>query len=113
MIAEILLVKSHFMTYNVQMHQFLLYSTFLIAILALFIGFIACVRVGKFINSCKNLDWQQIAHLTGDVASLKRSIQLTNNRLNGMHSPKADQAEIMAQLLQAQQQPKPNGNMGG
>ena len=30
-----------------------------------------------------------------------------------MHSPKVADAEIMQQLLQAQAQPKPNGNLGG
>ena len=95
------------------MHQFLLYSSFFIGILALFLSFMACARLGKLINITKELDWQQIAHLTGDVASLKRSIQQTTNRLNGMHSPKVADAEIMQQLLQAQAQPKPNGNLGG
>lgn len=95
------------------MHQVLLYTSFFIAILAFFISCIACARLGKFINITKELDWQQVAHLTGDVASLKRSIQQTNNRLNGMHSPKMADAEIMQQLLKAQTQPKPNGNIGG
>jgi len=95
------------------MNQVLLYISLFTAIFAFFLSFIACVRLGKFVNMVKGLDWQQVVQLTGDVASLKRSIQQTNNRLNGQHSPKVADQEILQQLLQAQTKPKPNGSLGG
>jgi len=95
------------------MHQFLLYSSFFIALLALFTAFYACVRVGQFILATKDLDWTAIANMTGDLASTKKTIQTLNNRLNGMHSPKVAEQELMLQLLQNQGQGKPNGRMQG
>jgi hypothetical protein len=94
------------------MHQVLLYSTFSIAVLALFIGFYACGRVAKFVSGTKDLDWTAIANMTGDLASTKKTIQVLNNRLNGMHSPKVAEQELMMQLLQ-NQQAKPNGKIIG
>ena len=91
------------------MHQVLLYSTFLIAVLALFIGLYACGRVAKVLSSTKDLDWTAIANMTGDLASTKKTIQTLNNRINGMHSPKVAEQELMMQLLQNQQGGRPNG----
>ena len=94
------------------MHQLLLYSTFLLAILALFFGLYACGRVAKVQTTTKDLDWDAVANMTGDLATLKKTIQTLNNRINGMHSPKVAEQELMMQLLQNQQQ-KPNGKMLG
>ena len=94
------------------MHQFLLYGTFFIAILALFFGLYAGGRVAKVENSSKDLDWDAIANITGDLATLKKTIQTLNNRINGMHSPKIAEQELMAQLIQNQQS-KPNGRLQG
>ena len=91
------------------MHQLLLYSTFIIAILALFFSLYAGVRVGNFIAATKDLDWTAIANMTGDLASTKKTIQPLNNRINGMHSPKLAEQELMMQLLQNQQKGVPNG----
>tara|TARA_R100001163_G_scaffold58806_1_gene47244 strand:+ start:1663 stop:1959 length:297 start_codon:yes stop_codon:yes gene_type:complete len=98
------------------MHQVLLYSTFLIALLALFFSLYAGARVGKFISSTKDLDWDAVANMTGDLATTKKTIQTLNNRINGMHSPKLQEQELMLQLLQSKQTPKhnsSNGAMGG
>lgn len=100
------------MILNSFMHQVLLYSSLFIAILALFIGFYACGRVAKFISGTKDLDWTAIANMTGDLASTKKTIQTLNNRINGMHSPKVAEQELMMQLLQNQNQ-KPNGKIIG
>ena len=43
---------------------------------------------------------------------LKKTIQTLNNRINGMHSPKVAEQELMLQLLQNQGQ-KTNGKMVG
>jgi len=94
------------------MYQVLLYSTFFIAIFALFFGLYACGRVAKVISSTKDLDWTAVANMTGDLASTKKTIQTLNNRLNGMHSPKVAEQELMMQLLQ-NQNTKPNGKIIG
>lgn len=100
------------MLQNVPMHHVLLYSTCFIAILALFIGLYACGRVAKAINKTKDLDWDSVANITGDLATLKKTIQTLNNRINGMHSPKIAEQELLMQLMQNKSQ-KPNGKMLG
>ena len=94
------------------MHQLLLYSSLFLALFALFIGLYACGRVAKVFSSTKDLDWDAIANITGDLATTKKTLQTLNNRINGMHSPKVAEQELMMQLLQNQQQ-KPNGRMQG
>tara|TARA_Y200000002_G_C22667701_1_gene658675 strand:+ start:523 stop:819 length:297 start_codon:yes stop_codon:yes gene_type:complete len=91
------------------MDQFLLYTSLFIAILALFFSFYAGTRVGQFISSTKDLDWTAIANMTGDLASTKKTIQTLNNRINGMHSPKIAEQELMLQLLQNQGKGVSNG----
>ena len=41
------------------------------------------VSASKALNE---LDWEQTASLTGDMATVKKSIQKLNNRLNGMEA---------------------------
>jgi hypothetical protein len=94
------------------MDQVLLYSSSLVAILALFLGFYACGRVAKVNLATKDLDWDAVANMTGDLATTKKTIQTLNNRINGMHSPKVAEQELLMQLMQNQQQ-KPNGKMMG
>ena len=57
-----------------------------------------------------DLDWEQVAKLTGDVAGLKRQITATNNRMNGFESSKgrAIDAQAAVQALAQQQTAKPN-----
>jgi hypothetical protein len=93
------------------MHQLLLYSSFFMAILALFFCCYACARVGQFTKATNNLDWDAIANITGDLATTKKTIQTLNNRINGMHSPKIAEQELMMQLLQNQQSGQPNGKI--
>ena len=71
----------------------------------------ACARVGQFIKATKGLDWDAIANITGDLATTKKTIQTLNNRINGMHSPKVAEQELMMQLLQNQQQSQMNGKI--
>lgn len=94
------------------MYQVLLYSTFFIAICALFFGLYAGGRVAKIERASKDLEWDAIANITGDLATLKKTIQTLNNRINGMHSPKVAEQELMMQLLQNKQQ-QSNGRMQG
>jgi hypothetical protein len=69
------------------------------------------LRVGQFIKATKGLDWDAIANITGDLATTKKTIQTLNNRINGMHSPKVAEQELMMQLLQNQQQSQMNGKI--
>jgi hypothetical protein len=94
------------------MHHVLLYLASFIAFLALFIGLYACGRVAKVLNATKDLEWDAIANITGDLATTKKTIQTLNNRINGMHSPKIQEQELMMQLM-ANQQQKSNGRMQG
>jgi hypothetical protein len=94
------------------MHQVLLYSTLFIAVLALFFGLYALGRVAKVSNATHDLDWSSIANLTGEVGTIKKTIQTLNNRVNGMHSPKLQEQELLAQFIQNQGQQK-NGKMVG
>ena len=95
------------------MHQLLLYIPLFIAILALFIGLYACGRVAKVVNSTKDLDWDAIANITGDLATTKKTIQTLNNRINGMHSPKIAEQELLMQLMQNKNNQQSNGKIIG
>ena len=94
------------------MHQVLLYSSLFFAITSFILCLYACARVGKFIQASYGLEWDAIANITGDLATTKKTIQTLNNRINGMHSPKVQEQELMLQLLQ-NQKPKANGQMLG
>lgn len=91
------------------MHHLLLYSSFFFAITSFILCLYACARVGNFIKATQGLEWDAIANITGDLATTKKTIQTLNNRINGMHSPKVAEQELMMQLLQNQQRGQPNG----
>ena len=93
------------------MDQFLLYACGTLAILSFLMCSYACMRVGQFINASKGLDWDAVANITGDLATTKKTIQTLNNRLNGMHSPKLADQELMMQLMQRQPNQQMNGNI--
>ena len=98
------------------MYQVLLYSSLFCSFLAFIMCLYACSRVGNFIKSTEGLDWSAIANITGDLATLKKTIQTLNNRMNGMHSPKVAENEIMLQLLKNAPKQQVNGeikNIGG
>lgn len=98
------------------MNQFMLYAPLFIASLSLILCLYACARVGHVINASKGLDWEAVANITGDLATTKKTIQTLNNRLNGMHSPKLADQELMLQLMQRQPNQPMNGqikNVGG
>lgn len=95
------------------MHQVLLYSGFFIAVLALFFGLYACGRVAKVIQATKGLEWDAIANITGDLATTKKTIQTLNNRINGMHSPKIAEQELLMQLMQNKNTSQSNGKIIG
>ena len=82
-----------------------------------FLAFILCLlshaRVNKINRATKELDWEAVANITGDLATVKKTVQTLNNRLNGMHSSKITDEELIRQFAQ-QQTIKPNGRgIGG
>lgn len=94
------------------------------AILGLFLcniaAFWAALRVGARVTNLKesmpaDLDWEQVCKLTGDVASLKRQLTATNNRMNGFETTKGRQSDAAAavQALAAQQAQNNVRFMGG
>jgi hypothetical protein len=91
------------------MHQVMLYSSFILASFSFILCLYACTRVGNFLKATKDLQWDDIANITGDLATTKKTIQTLNNRINGMHSPKIAEQELMMQLLAKQNQGQPNG----
>lgn len=72
------------------------------SIAAFLVSLIAGARVGKFIRSTEDTDWETLANLTGDIAALKRTAQTLNNRLNGMNKAVVPQEQIIQQMLQHQ-----------
>jgi hypothetical protein len=95
------------------MNQFLLYSSIIFTTFTFFLCLYACARVGNFIKSTEGLDWSSVANITGDLATLKKTIQTLNNRMNGMHSPKVAEQELLMQLMTKQQNQQVNGKIHG
>lgn len=91
----------------------LLYSSLGVAIIALILGYNACARLGKFIKATNDLEWNDVANLTGEIATMKKTIQTLNNRMNGMNSPKLQEQEILAQFLNQKQTSQSNGRLQG
>ena len=83
------------------MNEVLLYVSIILASVSFFLFLYACGRVGKFLNSVKGLDWDTIACLTGDIGTIKKSIQTLNNRINGLNSPKLND-ELLHYALKQQ-----------
>ena len=69
---------------------------------AFVLSVIAGARVGKFVRSTQDTDWETLANLTGDIAALKRTAQTLNNRLNGMNKAVVPQEQIIQQMLEHQ-----------
>jgi hypothetical protein len=87
-----------------------IYVSCFFAIISFFIASLAIVRVAKFDKSIVGLDWEAVATLLGDVATVKRSITRLNGRLNGMDSPKYD---VEQEIARAMTQPVPQKPRGG
>jgi len=66
------------------------------------LSLIALARIGKMLKVSENLEWDQIAAMTGDIGALKKSLQRVNNRINGMEAndPQAIIQAIAAQSAQ-------------
>ena len=97
------------------MYNFLLILSLFTAILSFFLCYYAHARITKMQQSTKDLDWSALSNITGDLATLKKTIQTLNNRLNGMHSPRIADEEVMSYMAnrQVQQQQQANGKIIG
>ena len=62
-------------------------------------------------RALKELDWETLANITGEVGAMKRSLQKVNNRINGMTA--SDPVQVLADLPQLQTVTKQNGRMSG
>ena len=51
----------------------------------------------QIIKQRQRLDWDTVATLTGDIGTIKKSIQTLNNRINGLNSPKLND-ELLTKL---------------
>jgi len=74
--------------------------------------YIAIARVAEFRKSVQGLDWEAVATLLGDVATVKRSITRLNGRLNGMDNA-TPQFDWKEQATKALSQPEPVRQVGG
>jgi len=81
--------------------DYILYFAGALSVLSLAISLYAAARVGRFIRSTDELSWDAIASITGDLATVKKSIQTLNGRLNGMHSPRLVEETLLAQMQSA------------
>lgn len=70
----------------------------------------AHARVRAIDKTLEQLDWETLANLTGEVGAIKRSLQKTNNRINGMTS--SDPMIALADLPKLQTVTRDNGTRG-
>ena len=82
--------------------EFVNYIALACSIAAFVVSLLAGARVGKFVKSTADTDWETLANLTGDIAALKRTAQTLNNRLNGMNKAVVPQEQIIQQMLEHQ-----------
>ena len=71
----------------------------------------AHARVRATEKALEQLDWETLANLTGEVGAIKRSLQKTNNRINGMTA--ADPVQMLQELPKLQNATQSNGRIGG
>lgn len=81
------------------------YTLIVFNIAVLGLSLIAIARVGKITSSTNELDWSAVANITGDLATLKKTVQTLNNRLNGMNKAAIDEDVIRLQMAQLQEVP--------
>tara|TARA_Y100000004_G_scaffold194143_1_gene258094 strand:+ start:804 stop:1091 length:288 start_codon:yes stop_codon:yes gene_type:complete len=94
------------------MDQYLLYGSYICSFVCFLYALNARGRVIKIEKSVKDLDWDSIANLTGDIATVKKTIQTLNNRMSGMNSPKIQDEQLIQQFMN-QHTPQPNGKIIG
>lgn len=71
----------------------------------------AHARVRANEKTLEALDWETLANLTGEVGAIKRSLQKTNNRINGMTV--SDPVQMLNDLPKLSTVPTQQRNVGG
>lgn len=95
------LTSAIFAAHNQFMMQFLpLLALSGAVLIALGLSLYACRRVAINEKALVELDWETLANLTGEVGSIKRSLQKTNSRISGMSSGDPMQSIQELQKLQ-------------
>jgi len=92
--------------------NYVIYGLCFITILNIIALYIAIARVAEMRKSVHGLDWEAVATLLGDVATVKRSITRLNGRLNGMDNA-TPQFDWKEQATRALSQPEPQRQVGG
>lgn len=92
--------------------NYVIYGLIFASILNIIGLYIAIARVAEFRKSVHGLDWEAVATLLGDVATVKRSITRLNGRLNGMDNA-TPQFDWKDQAARALAQPEPQKQVGG
>lgn len=92
--------------------NYVIYVLCFFTILNILLVSIAIARVAEFKKSVQGLDWEAVATLLGDVATVKRSITRLNGRLNGMDNA-TPQFDWKEQATRALTQPEPVKQVGG
>jgi len=92
--------------------NYVIYALCFITFLNIIGLYIAIARVAEFRKSVHGLDWEAVATLLGDVATVKRSITRLNGRLNGMDNA-TPQFDWKEQATKALSQPEPVRQVGG
>lgn len=91
----------------------LIYVSLFVCFFSLIVSFIAITRVAQFAKSVHGLDWEAVATVLGDVATVKRSITRLNGRLNGMDNAQPSEFDWRQQAARALAEPKQEINRGG
>ena len=75
----------------------------------------APARIATFEKTTSDMDWEAVAKITGDIASVKRSIQTVNNRMNGMEvtANRGSAARALAEAQALSQVPNVTRMIGG
>ena len=92
--------------------NYVIYGLIFFTILNIIGLYIAIARVAEFRKSVQGLDWEAVATLLGDVATVKRSITRLNGRLNGMDNA-TPQVDWKDQVANALAQPDRQKQVGG
>lgn len=91
-------------------------ALFLCTCTAFAMGLHAAACVARFQKSTKDIDWESVSDLIGDVASLKSQLRKVNNRFNGFERAgkgTALDAQGEAQRFASMQVIQPNRYGGG
>ena len=94
---------------NLYIYAFWTLASINLIVFGLYLHAIAHVRATE--KALKGLDWETLANLTGEVGAMKRSLQKTNNRINGMTA--SDPVQMLNELPRLQTVTNEQRRVGG